>query len=95
MISFSFPDFAPSVLVIHVLGFASLSAVRFGKRLNCQRECQLAFFLGLALVGFSTLLALHFGTSDWLLSCGTLAVMVVGASLDFEHRLVASVTDRV
>ncbi len=84
MIPCTFPNLAWSVLLIQALGVASLCAVRFGKRLNCHGECQVAFFLGLSLVGFATLLALHFGTADWLLHCTTLAVMVVGASLDFE-----------
>ena len=95
MIPFVFPDLGWSVLTIQVLGIASLCAVRFGNRLQCQRECQIAFFLGLALVGLATLLALHFGTSDWLLGCATLAVMVVGASLDFEAGHDGAVTERI
>ncbi len=84
MFSFAHPSTMWCLVLIQLIGFACLLLARLGERLNCRGECQLAFFLGLALVGFVTVLSLYLGNRDWIVGCGTLAVMVVGASIDFK-----------
>lgn len=56
-------------------------------RWRCHGECQLAFLLVMFLVGFMTIISLRIGSGDWMIGCGTLAVIVINSSINVgAHR---------
>jgi hypothetical protein len=69
-----------------VVGLLVLAAARSGQR--CP-ECKWmlgAFFLMMGVIGAMAIAAFQVGSGAWA-SCGaTLAIMAVGATLDFPHQ---------
>ena len=80
-----FPALLWCVVFSALLAVGLLSHV--AERWRCHTECQLAFLLMMALVGFMTILSLRIGSGDWVIGCATLAVVVIGSSINVsDHR---------
>jgi hypothetical protein len=69
--------------VIQVIGLASACLARMGEGSIRQTSCQRLFLGCLALVGVSTMLAMHVGPGACIVSGATLAAMVLTATWDF------------
>jgi hypothetical protein len=68
-----------------LIGFLVLAAARSGQRCPECKWMQGAFFLMMAILGAMGVVAFHVGSGAWA-SCGaTLAIMAVGATLDFPE----------
>ena len=74
-----FPALLWCVVFSALLAVGLLSHV--AERWRCHGECQLAFLLVMALVGFMTIISLRIGSGDWGIGCATLAVVVIGSSI--------------
>jgi hypothetical protein len=69
--------------IIQTIGLASACLARMGEGSIRQASCQRLFLGCLAMVGVSTMLALHVGPGACIGSGATLAVMVLTATWDF------------
>jgi hypothetical protein len=68
---------------VQVAGLLVLAAARSGQRCPECKWLQAAFFLTMAVIGCVAAAAFQVGSGCWA-SCGaTLAIMAVGATLDF------------
>ncbi|MCA9214630.1 MAG: hypothetical protein KDB27_16270 [Planctomycetales bacterium] len=67
--------------MIHLCGIVTVFASRY-----CRDDCRAIwnglFFMALLLVGLITLVSIWHESGHWLVSSSTLAVMVVGATLE-------------
>lgn len=72
---------------IHLIGLAATFLVRAYAGTNAESPLQALFLLGFAGVAIATLAGEQLGWSPWLLSAGTMGVMIVAAVADFSsHR---------
>jgi hypothetical protein len=83
-------EFSPAAVfwaacLAQVAGFLVLAVARSGQRCPECRWVQGAFFLMMAVIGGMAVAAFQVGSGAWA-SCGaTLAIMAVGATLDFPE----------
>ena len=73
---------------MHLVGLAATFLVRAYAGSRAESSVQALFLLGLAGVGVATLAGETLGWPLWILSAGTLGVMIVAAVADFSshHR---------
>jgi hypothetical protein len=74
------------ITAIQVLGILALALARLGQRSTVPGRFQLLFLLCLLLVGLSAVVAAGCDNTYWIASGVTLAVMVVGGTLDCGGR---------
>ena len=74
-------------IVLQLLGIASLVAVRAFPDDARGSTLQAMFFAALAVVGLFTVVLVFYGCVLWLPCSVTVAVMVVGATLDLRGSL--------
>ena len=68
-----------------ILGLVSAWCARLSEGSTRQTPCQWVFFACLILVGIATMLALRLGAGTWLTSGGTLSLMVLTVTCDFNR----------
>jgi hypothetical protein len=71
---------------VQALGLAAAWLSRVSEGSFLQSWSQWLFLLSLLLTGSATVIAPGFGAGYWLISSGTLGLMVVIAVCDFRHR---------
>ncbi len=67
------------------LGLCTLGAVRCGSSCTEAKWLQVVFFLSMAVLGGAAVAAFQVGSGCWAACGATLAVMAVGAVLDFPQ----------
>jgi hypothetical protein len=77
-------------IVLQVLGIANLVAVRAYSDDTRGSMAQAMFFASLAVVGLFTVVMVFYGCVLWLPCSVTVAVMVLGATLDLRGSLTDS-----
>jgi hypothetical protein len=70
------------VTAIQVLGILALMLARVGQRSNSPGLFQALFLFCLTVVGLSAVVGAGYGSGYWIVSGVTLAIMVVGGTLD-------------
>jgi len=74
------PDVVWVLALIQVLGLVCTWAARACEGSAGQSTCQVLYFLLLAMVGTTAVLAMQISTGLWLASGATLGLMIVGAT---------------
>ena len=80
------------VIVVQLLGIASMTVARLSENTSAQIGFQRLFFVCLLTVGLATVATIHVGDASRLFCALTLPVMTVGATLDLSahsthHRI--------
>ena len=70
------------LLAVEAIGLTSASLVRLSAGCRSHQSCQWLFFACLALVGCGSVVAMVVSPMCWLLSGGTLAMMIVAVVWD-------------
>ena len=70
------------VALVQVGGLAGMAIARLSEKWERHTFCYTIFFVSMALVASTALMAASTGSGYWLLSGTTLSVMVIGATLD-------------
>ena len=73
------------LVVVQVLGLASVVLARLTENSAFQALCQRLFVACLLVVGAMTVLAFQSGSGGWFSCAATLPVMALGATLDMKR----------
>ena len=71
---------------VQVFGLVSAAVARMAEGSRRQSLCQRIFFACLGLVGLATALTVAVASGIWILSAGTLSLMVLMATCDFGSQ---------
>jgi hypothetical protein len=75
-----------AVIVVQMVGLASVAVARLTERSSVKAVFQRAFFICLLVVGLATMLVIRLDNSYWLSCAATLGLMSVGATIDCGSR---------
>lgn len=83
-------NFGGLLVTLQLGGAIALLLIRIAAPGRCQQIGQWLFFAWMAIVGVGTLSVVHVGCQLWLPMGTTLAVMVLGATIDLSRFRVGS-----
>ena len=81
-----YPEAFWLVVAVQFVGLLCLALTHVGRRWHHSLSCHVAFIIALAAVGGFTMFSIGIGSGDWTAGGMTLAVMVIGAMVDFRQR---------